>query len=83
MNWTPLLGPGGLDLRCNLACPCPLLAASASAVGMGATRLRCPSEAHWSADAIERQLAHVDANSVRRAYARRLGRARPHDDLVG
>jgi integrase len=25
---------------------------------------------HWSADAIERQLAHVDADSVRRAYAR-------------
>jgi integrase len=24
----------------------------------------------WSADAIERQLAHVDADSVRRAYAR-------------
>jgi integrase len=24
----------------------------------------------WSADAIERQLTHVDADSVRRAYAR-------------
>ncbi len=24
----------------------------------------------WNADAIERQLAHVDADSVRRAYAR-------------
>lgn len=24
----------------------------------------------WSADAIERQLAHVDTDSVRRAYAR-------------
>jgi integrase len=24
----------------------------------------------WSADAIERQLAHVEANSVRRAYSR-------------
>ena len=24
----------------------------------------------WHADAIERQLAHVDADSVRRAYAR-------------
>src|SRR5271157_5506597 len=41
-----------MDLRCNLACPCPsrikpLLAASASAVGMWATRLRCPSEAAY------------------------------------
>jgi integrase len=24
----------------------------------------------WSIDAIERQLAHIDANAVRRAYAR-------------
>ena len=43
---------GGLDLRCNLACLCrstitPLLAASASPVGMWATRLRCPSEAAY------------------------------------
>ena len=41
-----------MDLRCNLACPCPsrikpLLAASVSAVGMWATRLRCPSEAAY------------------------------------
>jgi len=31
VNWTPFVGHGGLDLRCNLACPClskikPLLA---------------------------------------------------------
>ena len=38
----------------------------------------------WNADAIERQLAHVDNDSVRRAYARRLlGRAGPYDGLVG
>src|SRR3984957_8929341 len=41
---------GSLNLRCNLACRCPsrikpLLAASA--VGMWATRLRCPSEAAY------------------------------------
>src|SRR3984957_6613618 len=41
---------GSLNLRCNLACCCPsrikpLLAASA--VGMWATRLRCPSEAAY------------------------------------
>jgi transposase len=42
----------GLNLRCDLACRCPsriklLLAASVSAVGMWATRLRCPSEAAY------------------------------------
>jgi integrase len=39
----------------------------------------------WHSDAIERQLAHVDNDSVRRAYApcRLLGRARPHDGVVG
>ena len=41
---------GSLNLRCNLACRCPsrikpLLAGSA--VGMWATRLRCPSEAAY------------------------------------
>src|SRR3984893_18401309 len=51
MNWTPW-DHGGFDLRCTLACPCPskikpLLAASACAVGMWATRLRCPSEAAY------------------------------------
>src|SRR5208337_3352958 len=52
LNWTPFVGPRVVELRCNLACPClsrikPLLAASASAVGMWATRLRCPSEAAY------------------------------------
>ncbi len=39
----------------------------------------------WNSDAIERQLAHADNNSVRRLHPRRiLGRARPHDAaLVG
>jgi integrase len=39
----------------------------------------------WSTDAIERQLAHVDADSVRRAYAPGglLGRTGPHDGVVG
>jgi integrase len=39
----------------------------------------------WNPDAIERQLAHVDGDSVRRAYARTefWGRASQDDDVVG
>lgn len=42
-----------------------------TAHGFRATASTLPNESgQWNADAIERQLAHVDADTVRRAYAR-------------
>ena len=64
---------GGLDLRCNLACLCrsritPLLAASASAVGMWATR--CVVQAKRHIHSPRRRLDLVDAGAPHQYFRR-------------